>query len=74
MARIIIGSKVKHDFSRYIGTVLAFRRDPWKYNYQVKFLLFNGEYKTDWFKREVLELVLTPPLNQTKDEREQENG
>ena len=34
MTRIMIGSKVKHDFSGNIGTVLAYRRDPQKYNYQ----------------------------------------
>lgn len=58
MARIMIGSMVKHDFSHYRGTVLAYRRDPKGYNYQVKFHLDEPDkYVTDWYQRKVLELV-----------------
>ena len=60
MARIMIGSKVRHDFSKEIGYVLAFRRDPNKYNYQVEWHTVVGgklNLKVDWMKREVLELV-----------------
>jgi hypothetical protein len=57
MSKIMIGSMVKHNFSFERGTVLAYRRDPDGYNYQVRFHLDDGGERTDWYKREVLELV-----------------
>ena len=53
---VMIGSKVKHNYSGQNGKVLAYRRNPQGYNYQVEFEGVLYPY-VDWFKREVLILL-----------------
>lgn len=55
MARVMIGSRVKHDFSGTIGTVTNYRRDPQGYNYEVQW--DDRGNKVDWYKRKVLILL-----------------
>lgn len=57
MARIMIGSKVEHDYSGYRGVVKAYRRNPQGYNYQVDFQVGPDEIRTDWYQRKVLVLL-----------------
>lgn len=58
--RVMIGSKVRHDYSGEIGYVLAYRRNKERYNYQVEWQTVVGgklHIKTDWYRREVLILL-----------------
>jgi hypothetical protein len=55
MIRLLIGTKIRHDFSRTTGIITAYRRDPQGYNYQVQW--DDKGSKIDWYKRNVLELV-----------------
>lgn len=58
MARIMIGSKVKHDFSKVVGVVKAYRRDPDGYNYQVEFYQYSPlPTILEWYQRKVLRLL-----------------
>lgn len=63
---IRIGDRVAHDFSKNIGVVLAWRKDPKGYDYKVRFFIPEQmTYKEDWFKREVL--VPTPTKEQANE-------
>lgn len=61
MANVIkVGDKVRHDFSRELGTVKAIQdvnEDTSGYDYLVEWVLQNGETRQDWMKRVVLEKV-----------------
>lgn len=57
MADIKVGDKVVHDYSLHTGKVLAVRKHPNGYNYQVDFYLpEQRKHVTDWFKRSVLRI------------------
>lgn len=52
---IKVGDKVVHDYSLHTGEVLAIRKHPNGYNYQVKFWMPETKnYTIDWFKAKVL--------------------
>lgn len=48
-----IGSRVKHNFSGELGTVIAWRKDKHGYDYKVKW----DNVSPDWYQLKVLELL-----------------
>ena len=63
--RIRVGSRVQHDFSKTIGKVVAIKRRPQRYNYQVAFY-DDSSMPTivGWYRREYL-----VPLTNHKEEQ-----
>lgn len=52
MSKVVrIGSKVRHDFSEEVGTVIAWRKDENGYDYKVKWDVISTP---DWYQRKVL--------------------
>jgi hypothetical protein len=60
MRKLKVGDIVVHDFSKYRGKILDIRDNSEGYDYLIEWLGHSNEYKTDWYKREVLETDTTP--------------
>lgn len=49
-----MGSRVRHDFSKELGTVIGWRKDKNGYDYKVK---WDAISTPDWYQLKVLEIV-----------------
>jgi len=61
MKQLNTGDKIRHDFSKTIGTVIDYRTNADGYNYRIDW--DDMRLKSDWYTRAVLEIVTTPNID-----------